>query len=44
VHHQERYDLPDESLGFTKFLDTTHRQNLLLPPRAHRSMPLAELI
>jgi hypothetical protein len=44
VHHQDRYNLPDENLGFTKFLDTTHRQNLLLPPRAHRSMPLAELI
>lgn len=41
---QQRYKLPEENLGFTKFLVTTHRQNLLLPPRAHRSFPLAELI
>jgi hypothetical protein len=44
VAHQEKYRLPDENLGFTKFLVTTHRQNLMLPPRAHRSLPLAELI
>jgi len=44
VEHQQRYNLPDENMGFTKFLVTTHRQNLLLPPRAHRSFPLAELI
>lgn len=44
VEHQRRHDLPDENLGFTKFLVTTHRQNLLLPPRAHRSFPLAELL
>jgi hypothetical protein len=44
VNHQEKYGLPDENLGFTKFLVTTHRQNLVLPPRAHRSFPLAELI
>jgi hypothetical protein len=44
VEHQERYHMPDENLGFTKFLVTTHRQNMLLPPRAHRSFPLAELI
>jgi hypothetical protein len=44
VHHQKKYGLPDENVGFTKFLVTTHRQNLLLPPRAHRSFPLAELI
>ncbi|MGH8960346.1 MAG: DUF7405 family protein [Jatrophihabitantaceae bacterium] len=44
VEHQKRYHLPDENMGFTKFLVTTHRQNLLLPPRAHRSFPLAELI
>ena len=33
-----------EDLGFTKMLITTHRQNYLLPPRAHRSFPLAELL
>jgi hypothetical protein len=44
VEHQRRYNMPDENLGFTKFLVTTHRQNMLLPPRAHRSFPLAELI
>jgi hypothetical protein len=41
---QQRYNLPEENAGFTKFLVTTHRQNLMLPPRAHRSFPLAELI
>jgi hypothetical protein len=44
VEHQQRFDLPEENLGFTKFLVTTHRQNLVLPPRAHRAFPLAELI
>jgi hypothetical protein len=44
VEHQKKYNLADEDLGFTKFLVTTHRQNMLLPPRAHRSFPLAELI
>ena len=44
VDLQQRYDLQDENIGLAKFLTTTHRQNFLLPPRAHRSMPLAELI
>ncbi|WP_024794153.1 DUF7405 family protein [Tomitella biformata] len=44
VEHQKRHNLPDENLGFTKFLVTTHRQNMMLPPRAHRSFPLAELL
>jgi hypothetical protein len=44
VEHQRRFDMPDENLGFTGFLVTTHRQNMLLPPRAHRSFPLAEMI
>jgi len=43
VEIQQRYGLADENIGFTKFLATTHRQNFLLPPRAHRSFPLAEL-
>jgi hypothetical protein len=32
----------DEELGFNEILRTTHRQNFLVPPRAHRSFPLAE--
>lgn len=43
VDLQQNYGLDDENVGFTKFLATTHRQNFLLPPRAHRSFPLAEL-
>lgn len=38
------HDLPDENVGFTHFLVNTHRQNYCLPPRAHRSFPLAELL
>jgi hypothetical protein len=30
--------------GFNQFLFTTHRQNFLVPPRAHRSFPLAEYL
>lgn len=41
---QKKYNLPNENTGFTKFLVTTHRQNYLEPPRAHRSFPLAELV
>lgn len=29
--------------GFNQILATTHRQNFLVPPRRHRSFPLAEL-
>jgi hypothetical protein len=29
--------------GFNAVLQTTHRQNFLVPPRAHRSFPLSEL-
>ena len=29
--------------GFNAVLETTHRQNYLVPPRRHRSFPLAEL-
>lgn len=43
VELQKKYNLPNENTGFTKFLVTTHRQNYLEPPRAHRSFPLAEL-
>lgn len=31
------------SQGFNEVLTTTHRQNFLVPPRAHRSFPLSEL-
>ncbi|MGH9354871.1 MAG: DUF7405 family protein [Terriglobia bacterium] len=44
VELQKKYNLPNENTGFTKFLVSTHRQNYLEPPRAHRSFPLAELI
>lgn len=30
--------------GFNAVLRTTHRQNFLVPPRVHRSFPLAELL
>lgn len=30
--------------GINEFLSTTHRQNFLVPPRAHRSFPMAELL
>jgi hypothetical protein len=30
--------------GFNAVLRTTHRQNFLVPPRAHRSFPLSELL
>ena len=33
----------DRAQGFNSVLTTTHRQNFLVPPRRHRSFPLAEL-
>jgi hypothetical protein len=40
-----RIDLPprDRGQGFNSVLQTTHRQNFLVPPRRHRAFPLAEL-
>lgn len=40
-----RIKLPprDRGQGFNSVLQTTHRQNFLVPPRRHRSFPLAEL-
>ncbi|HJT58953.1 MAG TPA: hypothetical protein VJ761_20760 [Ktedonobacteraceae bacterium] len=32
------------NMGFNSVLTTTHRQNFLVPPRAHRSFPLAEYL
>ena len=34
----------DRGQGFNSVLRTTHRQNFLVPPRRHRSFPLAELL
>jgi hypothetical protein len=33
----------DRNQGFNSILRTTHRQNFLVPPRRHRSFPLADL-
>ena len=33
-----------EEQGMNSVLQTTHRQNFLVPPRAHRSFPLVELL
>ena len=33
----------DRNQGFNSILQTTHRQNFVVPPRRHRSFPLAEL-
>ena len=33
----------DRNHGFNSILKTTHRQNFLVPPRRHRSFPLAEV-
>jgi hypothetical protein len=33
----------DRNQGFNSILSTTHRQNFLVPPRRHRSFPLAEV-
>jgi hypothetical protein len=44
IEHQQKFDLPDENTGVTTFLETTHRQNFLLPPRAHRCLPLVEML
>jgi hypothetical protein len=40
-----RVKLPprDRGQGFNSVLQTTHRQNFLVPPRRHRAFPLAEL-
>jgi hypothetical protein len=34
----------DRAQGINSVLETTHRQNFLVPPRARRSFPLAELL
>ena len=37
------FDERSRGQGFNLVLETTHRQNFLVPPRRHRSFPLAEL-
>jgi hypothetical protein len=37
-----RFPPRDRNQGFNSILSTTHRQNFLVPPRRHRSFPLAE--
>ncbi len=39
-----RFDPASRGQGFNAVLTTTHRQNFLVPPRRHRSFPLAELL
>ncbi|MHB8641718.1 MAG: DUF7405 family protein [Gaiellaceae bacterium] len=38
-----KFVVHDRGQGFNSVLFTTHRQNFLVPPRRHRSFPLAEL-
>jgi hypothetical protein len=38
------YGIAPTACGINSVLTATHRQNFLVPPRAHRSFPLAELL
>ena len=38
------FDAGSRGQGINAVLKTTHRQNFLVPPRRHRSFPLAELL
>jgi hypothetical protein len=38
-----KYNVLDKNNGLERFLTATRRQNFLVPPRAHRAFPLAEL-
>jgi len=38
-----RFERGQGRQGFNEVLETTHRQNFLVPPRRHRAFPLAEL-
>ena len=37
-------DPHDQAQGFNKFVHATHRQNFVVPPRQHRSFPLADRV
>jgi hypothetical protein len=39
-----RTTLSDAQIGINSAMRATHRQNYLVPPRSHRSFPLAELL
>jgi hypothetical protein len=39
-----RFPPDSRGQGFNSVLRTTHRQNFIVPPREHRSFPLAELV
>jgi hypothetical protein len=39
-----QYGLTDAEIGINSAMRASHRQNFLVPPRAHRSFPLAELL
>jgi hypothetical protein len=39
-----QYGLTDQQIGINSLMRATHRQNFVVPPRAHRSFPLAELL
>ena len=41
---RQEYGLTDAQIGINAMMTATHRQNFLVPPRAHRSFPLAELL
>jgi hypothetical protein len=38
------HNLTNDQVGIQAMTRATHRQNFLVPPRAHRSFPLAELL
>jgi hypothetical protein len=38
------YNVSDENNGFNSLMRASHRQNFVVPPRGHRSFPLAELL
>lgn len=40
---QTQFDVPEEDNGLERFITATRRQNYLMPPRRHRSLPLIEL-
>lgn len=39
-----QYGLTDQQIGINSMMRATHRQNFMVPPRAHRSFPLVELL